>query len=177
MPFNKLNHNIHGEIRPRFKLAVAASPERVFELIQQKLQSDDSVTGTVTAQYGILKIPANETHYWSPELQIKTYEDETTEQQTLLRCLIGPRQSVWASFAITYGAIGFGSFFGGFYGLAQISLGKSSPFAWLLLVGIVLIAVVWIIAKIGQNTAKEQTHHLVSVLYHALDELELERVG
>lgn len=168
MPFNKLDHHIHGEIIPRFKLSTNLAPGEVFEAISEHMKSDHTIRGEVTSEYCILRVPTQEAHYWSPELQIKTYDDENHEGQTVLRCLIGPRQVVWAMFTFTYVTIGLISFFGGLYGLSEVYLGRESPMAWLLLVGALLIPTVWVFAKLGQRRGHEQMMHLISVLYHVL---------
>lgn len=48
-------------------------------------------------------------------------------------------------------------------------LGHSSSLVWLLLVGALLIPGVWVAARIGQKTGRDQMLHLVSTLYHTLD--------
>ncbi len=177
MPFNRLNHNILGEIRPRFKLLTTVEREDVFEHLKKRLDVDSEVTGRVRSNYAVLAIPAKDIHYWSPELQVRIHEDEDDNAQTIVRCLVGPRQSVWGMFAFFYAVVGFITFFGGLYGLSQITLGESSAFIWILPVGLILIPGIWIAAKIGQTKGRDQMLHLISVLYHTLDEHgEVERV-
>ena len=102
-------------------------------------------------------------HYWSPELQIRVDQDDDHEDGAEVRCLVGPRQSVWAMFAFFYALVGLITFFGGFYGLVQEDMGESSDFIWCLPVGILLLIGIWVAAKVGQNTGRDQMLHLVSV--------------
>ncbi len=172
MTFNRLNHNVLGEIRPRFRLSTSLQREEVFALIRQQLKQDATVHGAVLKQYAILKIPQSEAHYWSPELQIRIDEEESDAdpEATILRCLIGPKQTVWSLFVFFYALVGVISFFGGMYGLSQLTIGQSSWFIWLFPVGLALIPTIWLVAKVGQKAGREQMLHLVSFLYHALEE-------
>ncbi len=177
MPFNRLNHNILGEIRPRFKLLTTVKREDVFKHLKTRLEADEEVTGRVRNNYAVLGIPAKDIHYWSPELQIRIHDDEDDNPQTIVRCLVGPRQSVWGMYAFFYAVIGFITFFGGMYGLSQVTLGKSSAFVWILPIGLVVLSSVWLTAKFGQKKGRDQMLHLISVLYHTLDENgDVERV-
>jgi len=179
MPFNHLDHDLVGELRPRFRLSTSLSSEEVFEQLKEHVANDPSVQGTSLPSYAILKVPAEEAQFWSPELQIRVDQDHPTtdENHTVLRCLLGPRQAAWSLFAFFYVLVGVITFFGGSYGLVQVSLGKPSPMVWVLPIGVGLILVLWLIAKAGQRASKDQMHHLVSTLYHFLDARgELKRV-
>jgi len=67
------------------------------------------------------------------------------------------------------------SLFGGMYGLAQRNTGHATGWIWCFPVTFLLIIAVFISAKIGQRTGRDQMLHLVSVLYHALKDRPLER--
>ncbi|HAA16294.1 MAG TPA: hypothetical protein DCE41_33165 [Cytophagales bacterium] len=179
MPFNRLDHDLVGELRPRFRLATTLPAEEVFEQLKAHIETEPSIQGTSLPHYAILKVPAEQAQFWSPELQIRVDQDHPTtdDNHTVLRCLLGPRQAAWSLFAFFYVLVGVITFFGGSYGLVQVSLGKSSPLVWALPIGLGLIFVLWLMAKAGQRASKEQMHHLVSALYHFLDARgELKRV-
>ena len=179
MPFNRLNHNALGEIRPRFRLKTSLEEERVFDLVKEQIKSDATVSGSVVMKYAILQIPKQMRHFWSPELQIRIefHEFGPPPEDTIIRCLIGPNQSVWGLFVFFYAAVGLLTLFGSSYGFIQMSLGKESLFVWLLPLGLLLLPTIWLIAKVGQKTGRDQMLHLVSFLYHTLAEHgELERV-
>lgn len=171
VPFNRLNHNILGEIRPRFKLMSNLEPEEILAGVNEHLQTDETVKGRVLKSYAIITVPPKEVHFWSPVLQIRIDDDEFNEYPdgTVVRCLVGPRQSVWAMFAFVYIFIGLATFFGGIYGLAMSNMGDYSNFIWVIPIGLVLMPSIWIAAKIGQKAGRDQTLHLVSTLYHSLD--------
>ncbi|MFT4600547.1 MAG: hypothetical protein ACI857_000721 [Arenicella sp.] len=99
-------------------------------------------------------------------------DDEFTEYDgdTLIKVTVGPEYSVWVMFVFIY------SFLGLFFGLSKLMLGISSLWIWCFPVSFFLIIAVWMIAKLGQSTARDETLHLVSVLYHSLGEGNAERV-
>ena len=179
MPFNQLDHHALGGIRPRFRLSSTLEKEAIFSYLKAHIHQDPTVNGSVLKHYAILRIPDPEAHYWSPELQVRVDidEDDPKENTTTLKCLIGPKQSVWVLFAFFYGAIGLITFFAGSYGVVQMTLGKSSAFVWFLPVGLLMIPGLWLIAREGQRTGRDQMLHLVSFLYHTLDAHgEVERI-
>lgn len=171
MPFNKLEHHLLGVVRPRFRLETDLSKEEVFERIKTHLEKDESVEGMVSKLYGIIKIPHDKAHYWSPELQVRPDYDEyfPDREETVIRCLLGPKQSVWVLFVFFYSLIGVLCFFGGMYGLSEMLIDKSSWMIWLFPIGLILISSLWLIARIGQSKGRDEMLHLVSFLYHALD--------
>lgn len=146
-------------------------PEEILAGISEHLETDHTVKGKVLKTYAIISIPQKDLHYWSPVLQIRIDDDEFNEhpEGTVVRCLVGPRQSVWAMFAFLYIFISLGTFFGGIYGLAMSNMGDYSSFIWVIPIGLLLIPGIWVGAKIGQKAGRDQTLHLVSALYHALD--------
>lgn len=174
MPFNRKEHHNPGEIRPRFRLITPYKPEEVFEQLEQFVHSDSTVDGKRILDAYHLKIPVPEQHYWSPELRAWVEKNEAGEG-SFIRCVIGPRHNVWLLFVFIYGFLGVVSLFGGMYGLAQWSLGNFSAWVWCLPITFVLATAVFITAKLGQRTGRDQMLHLVSVLYHSLGEFPLER--
>lgn len=179
MPFNRLNHTVLGEIRPRFRLKTTLDEAEVFKLVKEGIQKDNTVNGSVVRQYAILQIPKHERHFWSPELQLRVDLNEfgPPPEDTIVRCLIGPNQAVWTLFVFFYAAVSIITLFGSSYGFIQMDLGKESMFVWLLPVGLILLPSIWLVAKIGQTTGRDQMLHLISFLYHTLEEHgELERV-
>ena len=170
MPFNRLNHSILGEIRPRFKLKSSLGPDEVFEKIKAHIEKDKTITGRVVDHYAIIGIPGEDIHYWSPELQIRAEVDEENPEFSIVRCLVGPRQTVWAMFSFFYAAIIIVSTFGGMYGLSRIQLGHSSNFVWFFPIGLLVFSSIYLTAKLGQKSGRDQMLHLVSFVYHTLDD-------
>ena len=45
MSFNRFDHSILGEIRPRFKLKIPMDPEEALTAVEKKLNHDNTVSG------------------------------------------------------------------------------------------------------------------------------------
>lgn len=176
MPFNRLNHNILGEIRPRFALKVGCEPEIALEQIEKSLMKDRTVIGERSNTLFFLRTPSWERHYWSPDMTVRIEVEEYTDFTTV-SCLVGPRQTVWALFAFIYAAIGLVTVFGGIFGLVELQTSGSSSWIYVIPVGIVLLSSAFITAKFGQHKGRDQMLHLVSFLYHSLKEItDVERI-
>lgn len=170
MPFNRLNHSVLGTILPRFVLKINCDATDAIEHIQSKILVDPTVSVIRAKQLLFLKTPKHVQHYWSPEMTVRIEKSEYSGD-TLVHCLIGPRQSVWAMFTLIYSAIFIATMFGGMFGIVQYQTTGSSPFIWFIPVGLTVLATVFVTSKIGQHKGRDQMLHLVSFLYHALDEI------
>ena len=170
MPFNRLNHSILGAIRPRFTLRINQEPEIAIQHLLKALKTEKTVTGARFKQTIFLKIPSWLQHYWSPEMTVRIEKSQFTED-IFVNCLIGPRQSVWAMFALIYAAILLATSFGGMFGIVQYSVEGFSYFIWLIPIGITLFLTIFMSAKIGQRKGRDEMLHLVSFLYHCLNEI------
>lgn len=177
MPFNRLNHTILGEIRPRFYLKTNLDPDIAAKHIEECVAVDKSVTAVRTDRLIFLKTPSWLQHYWSPEMTVRIEKNEFAKFTTVC-CLIGPRQTVWAMFAMIYAAILLVTTFGGMFGLVQYSTSGSSNYIWLIPIGCIAFSTVFIAAKVGQKKGRDQMLHLVSFLYHSLNKLgDVERIN
>jgi hypothetical protein len=169
MPFNRLNHSILGEIRPRFYLKTATEVETCLENVEDSLKKDPTVSGFRSGELIFLKNPANVRHYWSPEMTVRIEKSESKEF-TRVCCLIGPKQTVWFMFTLIYAAISIITFFASIMGFVQYSSHGSSAVLWMLPIGIVLLSSVFVVAKFGQKKGRDQMLHLVSFIYHSLND-------
>lgn len=170
MPFNRLNHSILGEIRPRFALKTMCSPEDAMAHIARSVSLDKTVSATRSDQLIFLKTPSGEQHYWSPEMTVRVEVEEFTDYTTV-SCLIGPRQVVWALWAFIYSSILLVTVFGGIFGCVQYSQQGSSVWLWVIPIGVLLLSSAFVASKIGQKKGRDQMLHLVSFLYHSLAEV------
>ena len=167
-----------SEIRPRFKLITDLDEEEVFARLKAFTTEDQTVVGKKVLNQYYLDIPDYEgRNFWSPELRITVEKDEYDYPgKTLIRVLVGPQGNVWMLFVFIYSFLSIFSVFGGLYGLSQWSLGIKTPWVWCFPITLAVIVGVWVIAKTGQGSQRDQTLHLVSVLYHAIGFDDLERV-
>lgn len=177
MPFNRKDHHNFGEIRPRFRLRTTLSEEEVYERLIAHVEEDNTVVGKrVYSQY-YLDIPHSHRHFWSPELRLSAEKDEFADHDdTIIRVNIGPQYTVWVMFVFMYTILGVICLFGGMYGLTQLSMGKESLWVWCFPVIGAMILGLYVISKSGQKATRDHTLHLVSVLYHALGQDNVERI-
>jgi hypothetical protein len=144
------------------------------DLIDAAIQKDETVVGKRVYDMYYLDIPVKEQHYWSPELRI-SMEENLAGEGTFIRCVVGPRQSVWLMFVFIYGFLSMLTLFGGMYGLVKWNSGGSAAWLWCFPAALLIILSVYVVAKLGQRTGRDQMLHLVSVLYHSLGDKAIER--
>lgn len=176
MPFNRFDGD-YIEIRPRFKLKTDLPPEVVLQNLVEGLKTDASVLGRKVIDVFYLDIPLAEQKYWSPELRASVEKNEEEQGGSLIRVVIGPRYKVWVLFIFLYTFLGLVCLFGGMYGMAQWNLGIESLWIYCFPVMLLLIAALYITAKVGQRATRDEMLHLTSYLYHHIEDEKLERVG
>lgn len=184
MSFNRHTEEELFLVRPRFKLHTDLEKENILNLIQKELKPMNKVEGTRTKNRCFLSIPEEDQHYWSPEMQIEVsdnasesedYEFEKEVKNTTIRCVVGPKQSIWTMFVFGYALAGVVIFFGGLYGLVQSSLDNPAPFLWCFPIGLVMIVTLYTAAAYGRKKGHEQMNHLIRFLYHSIDDNLIER--
>ena len=154
------------EIRPRFREQINAKRSELLDLLAKRLkQLDSSVKTKMVNHHIILKIPDEDAHFWSPELELELLEED--ENQTTIKGIFGPSSSVWLMFVFFYSLLGFIALIVMLVGFAQLNLGLSAQILWALPAIALLVILIYATAKIGQSWAKDQTALLVDQ-YHAL---------
>ncbi len=154
-------------VRPRVKKFSNQTVETLIQRFQQSFDdSSNQFNGTVIQHHVIVKIPAEEQHYWSPELHLSIEENDRdkAEGATLIRGNIGPKSTVWTMFMFFYVVVGVLGMFGGMVGLSQWTLDKNPWGFWFLLAALIIIMIVYISARIGRNMGQEQMHQLIQFL-------------
>ncbi|MDX1349145.1 MAG: hypothetical protein R3279_02795 [Putridiphycobacter sp.] len=175
MPFNRVDGDFI-EIRPRFKLKTVLSKEQVLNNLLSGLSEDRTVLGKTVIDVFYLDIPKVAQKYWSPELRASVEKNEA-EDGSIIRVVIGPRYKVWVLFIFLYTFLGLVCLFGGMYGMAQWNLGIESLWIYCFPIMLVLIATLYVVAKLGQRATRDEMLHLTSYLYHHIQDEELERIG
>ncbi|GAB5525001.1 MAG: hypothetical protein Roseis2KO_28730 [Roseivirga sp.] len=149
-------------VRPRFNETLPLSQEEFKDNIQEALNTEEAITGSVSDTYCVLKIPVGERHYWSPQLTLTVEEDEEDNGNLRVRGLYGPKPSVWAAFFMSYAAIGIIILFIGVIGMSQALLDKPAPILWGVPVLALVALILYLIAQSGQKVGAEQMfriHH------------------
>ena len=174
MRINENNEIDISEIRPHFKLISTLDMNDALDGIQDGIKNanDDEVRCKLTHDHAHLKVPQQYEHYWSPVLSVGFEKNEEGEG-TLLRCMVGPSQAVWAMFMLVYGAIGILTIFGLFYGGTKYQLEGDSTFLWSLPIAVILFLFVFIGAKFGQKKGHHQMDELIKFLFKCLNKGEI----
>lgn len=162
-----MNHSVLGEIRPRFALKIDAEPEEAMDHIAQAISLDPTVNGVRSKQLIFLKIPVGDQHYWSPEMTVRFEVEEYTDYTTV-SCLVGPKQTVWALWAMIYTAILLFTVFCFVFGWTDYNLHGNAGWIWVGCGGIIGVSSAFIASKFGQRKGRNQMLHLISFLYHEL---------
>lgn len=165
-----MNHSVLGEILPRFKLKITASPEEALQVIEDRMLKDKTVSGDRSGKTLFVRTPTWAQHYWSPEMTVRIETEEFTDYTTV-SCLIGPRQSVWAMFAFFHIAIILFTTFSAIYGFVHYKQLDDPTWLYIVPFGVILSLSVFVTSKFGQKKGRDQMLHLVSFLYHSLDSI------
>lgn len=154
------------EIRPRFRLTVEESPEAVAEQFRQALKlASTTVSGRVLPGHVTLKLPVTQRHYWSPQLDL---DIEKSDNQCLIRGLMGPAATVWAFFSFCYAIMGFAMLAGLIVGMSQWTLGTYSVFIWLLPAGAVGCILLYLVSQAGKKISQKEMHILYNFVLQTL---------
>lgn len=145
-------------IRPRFIHVSEENPEEVRDIFKARLaEKDIQVSGTIIPNHIILKIPPDQRHYWSPQLNLSV---EMKDDVTLIRGLYGPNPNVWATFFFGYAILGVIALFTGMIGLSQLFLGLNPYWLWAIPICLFSGLIVYLIAQAGQKVGAQQMFEL-----------------
>jgi hypothetical protein len=153
-------------MRPRLRIQSSLTPDQALDLLRDALHRRSSaVTGTVSGRYVVLRICESRQHFGSPQL---SFEIEATELGSSLTGLFMPMPSIWTAFMALYALIVFGGFCGAVYGYAQLQLGNAPLAFWSVPGALVLLALVYAAACVGQHMGREQMDELQRFVEHSL---------
>lgn len=145
-------------IRPRFQIVSPDSEADIAQLLKNRVQQGECACRvSIIPGFIVLKIPADQRHYWSPQLSLSL---EPSDEGTLIRGLYGPNPTIWAMFAFLYAGIGLLALFIMIIGFSAKSLGNSAPILWALPVLGGVAALLYVFAQTGQKLGAEQTFTL-----------------
>lgn len=158
-------------IRPRFRVVSPTPQEQILTSLKEALKKDNSeCIGVVIPGHATIKITPQETHFWSPQLDL-SLEDE--EEGTLIRGLYGPNPSVWALFAFSYLVIGVLLLFLLVIGFSAYSLSEDITILWGVPVLLALGIGIYLLSQVGQKIGAEQTF----TLHHFIESILKQKIG
>jgi hypothetical protein len=173
MAFNKFDESTAGKIRPRFNFETPLKKEEIMYLIHAQGTSDPTIVCSKYSRFIRLSMPKKQLHTWSPVLNLSF---EQQENRTLIRCLIGPSETVWQSIMLFYIAFSILGFFGSVFALVRWSLNGSMDYLFILPLSIAFLFSIFLISRQGKIKAHLEMLHLLRFLRKAVDEIEFNRV-
>ena len=145
-------------LRPRFRHYTDSDFEAIRKMVEKEIE-DAGATCDLDIRSGHIsvKIPEQERDFWSPQLDLSI---EPEGDKTLIRGFYGPNPNTWILFTYGYVILGILFFFTGIWVMSKMTLHKSAPEAWILLILVVLAAILYLIAQFGQKLGAEQMFRL-----------------
>jgi hypothetical protein len=153
-------------IRPRYTFSVPLSKEEVLNKLREALKNMPSgLEGKFVKPLVVVSVSEENRHFWSPELSL---DIEAKENETEIRCTLGPRSSLWTMFATFYGFSILVGIAGLVLGFSQLTLGMNTYGFWLVPISIILLASAYGIALTGQKLSYEQMLQLRNFIKNTL---------
>ena len=156
-------------LRPRFKLCSSVTPDQLCTGVQTRLREGDvEMRGLVLDGRIELNVPAEERHFWSPQLTVDVYYDESLGT-TCLKGRYGPAPQVWTMYMALNAVMLMAILGASIFAIAEVTIGDKP---WALLAvppPIVGLFIVYLLPFVGQSFAQEQMFKLRQFLTDAAD--------
>ena len=146
--------------RPRFKMLTNLSQEEYETNLKNYLQENSGeFSGNINKEVATISVKTENDDYWKPYLSLRI---EIEDEQTAIRGVFGPSNSVWTFFMFLYflWIVLWMTFFTMWFVEKQIN---SNDFPWALpasFVTLFLIFATYFGARFGQNKAKKEMQKL-----------------
>lgn len=159
-------------LRPRFSQVLDLGVEEARQkIVQQVKQSGARCEVKSFPGYLSLRIPEEDQHYWSPQLQLSL--DPEGDGKTRVEGTYGPNTNMWASFLYGYLFVGSAGLFSGMLGACQWWLGETSWGLWIFGAMLAIAISLYLLAQFGQKLGARQTF-LLHQVYEAATGREVE---
>lgn len=153
--------------RPRFRLELSLAPDVVVERVRKHLEVDKGVSGAVFRRTLLLTVRDEDTHFWSPHLDVQL--DDGKDGGTMLTAIFAPHPQIWTTFIAVQALFAFLSIGAAVWLTSTLMLGHEStvPLASL---GLMLFGggFAYGAAYVGQGLGSEQMYVLRAFLDAAL---------
>ncbi len=154
--------------RPRFTLDLAIPPDAVTERVRAHLaQCEGKVTGKVFRRTVMLTVCDEDTHFWSPHLDIQL--DDAADGGTRVAAMFSPHPSVWTAFVGVQLLFAILSVAAAIWVMSILMLGRD-PWLSVGVLGVMLFGggFAYGAAYVGQGIGSEQMYELRAFLTDAL---------
>lgn len=153
--------------RPRFRLELHLAPEVVVERVRKHLEAERGVSGAVFHRTLLLTVSDEDTHFWSPHLDVQL--EEGSDGGTLLTAMFTPHPQIWTSFIAVQALFAFLSVGAAVWLTSVLILGQD-PTVAVGSLGLMLFGggFAYGAAYVGQGLGSEQMYVLRAFLDAAL---------
>lgn len=157
--FEEKNSDIH--LRPRFKMNFEESQQKLISKFQNNVKNADcNYCVKVIDGHIVIDIPAEENHFWSPQLNIEI--EQIDENRSIVKGLFGPKPQVWTFFMFIHFAMAVA--FIGFSIIAYVKWSLKSDYTNYLIVT-VAIPILWVIMYFLGSLGKKRGHKQMDELH------------
>jgi hypothetical protein len=156
------------ELRPRFEVRSDEAPSVVLERLHSRLRSRDCpLKGYVAEERAVLHVPPSRQHLWSAELRLDVKGRD--DGGAVVEGMYAPHPHVWITYVIVLAAVVVGVTVALVFALAQWSMNERPVALYALVPLLVLGAVTYGLAFVGQGFATEEMDELRAFLDEALE--------
>ena len=154
--------------RPRFTLDLPIPPDEVVARVRARLAAvDGKVKGSLHRRTLLLTVSPEETHFWSPHLDVQL--DEAPGGGTRLAAIFAPHPQIWTSFVAVQFLFALLSVGAAMYLASCLMLGRDPLLALGLLLAMLLGGgFAYGAAYVGQGFGSEQMYELRAFLDSAV---------
>ena len=159
------------QVRPKFERRVAVPVDECLRRLKDALDSpDEELVGKVAMHHASVAFAEGERHFWSPQMEIDL--DPNDDDTTTIYVRIGPAPAVWTGYIALQAVIGFSGLGTLMYAWSQHAAGED-PWTtlWLFPVFVVLGALVFGGAFVGQGLGADEMYELRTFLDQTLPEM------
>lgn len=148
-------------LRPRFKMEFEESHQNLIAKFKEISKNKTSKFGIVISDgHVIIDIPAEENHFWSPQLNIEIAQVE--ENKSVVKGLFGPKPQVWTMFMFIHFAMAVA--FIGFLIAAYVQWTLKSNYGFSLSI-VILLPILWVVMYFLGSFGKKRGHKQMDELY------------
>ena len=159
------------EFQPTFKIAIEDSPEAAIEKLREEYNRRGSQQGFVmNGEYGELHLPRSEHRIWSPYLSFYLYESQGVHS---IYGRFSPRMHILTFVWFIYFVMAVITFFSCALASSQLFLGQPMWGIWVAIAALSVIAILYVVAHIGQQYSADQMKFLRSQLEEILQSAEI----
>ncbi|PKP08253.1 MAG: GTP-binding protein [Bacteroidetes bacterium HGW-Bacteroidetes-3] len=155
-------------LRPRFRMEFEESHQNLIAKFKDISKNKTSKFGIVISDgHVIIDIPAEENHFWSPQLNIEIEQFEGNK--SIVKGLFGPKPQVWTMFMFIHFAMAVA--FIGFSIAAYVQWTLKSQYGFSLSI-VILLPILWVVmyflGQIGKKTGDKQMDELYKFMMKTL---------